>query len=498
MRGSVAAALTILLAVLCVTPAAADDGDVDLGLTVQLDKTTYEPTDQVRMTVTVRNLGTAMATGVVIHATGDLEFGPWGEFDPAGPGTLVKPNSEAWTFTVFASPAESGVAVTQHLVISSAEPDRNPADNTASASASVVADHADLTLRLHADADGDGVVDPGETLSGVEIALAGGPLGEFVGRTDDAGVIGYRGIPRGRYYVHAKLPAGWYLDSGEEIDVLAGQNDVVVRAWHVDISKLHATMSLDRPGYAVGDTVRVRVTLTNTDRVDIPGVVAMCARYTIDMSPQNDLQSVGWGELAPDAGVTVRAGETRTWEFSDVVTQKMWEYGFVVARCEFVPPPLVKGAYAETRAAVPGGRGTFGGSLTYQKAPVTDVKLLLLDQGKVVARARSDASGHFSFPELPANEYELRATGPWRLGDHTFSAQVFAGRHNEIGQLELWPSANYDEVVPTPEPVASPVPAPHPDELADTGADVVELLAFGVLLVVVGMVLVRRRSENCV
>lgn len=497
MRRLLTAALATLLALACATPAAADDGYVDLALKVQLDKAAYLPTDQVRMTVTIQNLGTAMASGVVIRSTGDLEFGPWGELDESGPGAFMKPSAEPWSFTVFATPNDTGDGMTQQVSISSAEPDRNPADNAGSVSAFVTGQHADLSLRLHADGDGDGVVDPGETLSGVAIELTN----DFVGRTDAQGVARFPDVPSGQYYVSAKLPAGWYLDSNGPVEVRPGHNEAVVRAWHVEISKLAAAMSLDRPSYAVGDTVRLRVTLTNTDDVAMPNVTAQCARVTIDMTPQNDLVSDGWGELAPDAGVTLRAGETRTWEFTDVVTQKMWEYGFVVARCQFLLPSMVTGTYAEARAAVPGGRGTLGGALIYQDAPVAAVKLLLLDRGTVVARVRSDASGHFTFPELPANEYELRATGPWRLSDQMYLVQIFAGRHYEFGRLELFPSPNYDEPEPagTP-PAAQATPAPHPTELADTGADVAELLAFGCLLVVIGLVLVRRRRwrRNCV
>jgi hypothetical protein len=501
MRRLVIAVLTGLLALVGVAPAAADDGYVDLWVIVELDKVAYLPSEPVRMTVTVGNSGTAPATGVVVQSTGDLTFEPWG--DLVDPGITLEPDGMR-TVTVSATPDDTGADLTQEVTVSSAEPDQNPADNTGTVSAFVTAKLADLTLRLHADADGDRVIDPGETMSGVRIALNGGPgVGEVTGRTDEQGVIQFPGIAGGRYWVTASLPAGWFLDLGETIDVRAGQNDVVVRAWRVEISKLQATVSLDRATYAVGDTVRVRVTLTNTDDVDMSGVVAQCFRYTFEMTPQNDLTSMSWGDLAPDgAGATIRAGETRTWEFPDVVTQKMWEYGFVVARCQFVVLPMTVGAYAETRAAVPGGSGTMGGYLEYDGGPAGGVKLLLLDNGTVVARTRTDATGHFQFPALPANEYELRATGPWRLSTNLFMAQVFADRHNEYGRLELLASPNYDEALPAPKasptkPDVAPVVV-RPQALADTGADVVELLAFGLLLVVTGMVMVRRRSGNCV
>ena len=505
MRGLVIAALTGLLALACWSPAAADEGYVDLSVRVELDRQAYLPTEQVKMTVTVRNNGTAPATGVVLRSTGDMTFAPWGDLDESGPGVTLEPDGGYRRLSVFATPNDPGEGMTQQVTALSAEPDQNQEDNTRSVSAFVTAEHADLTLRLHADTDDDHVVDPGETMAGVQFTLHGGvSAGEVTGRTDAQGVIRFAGITGGRYSVGAKLPYGWYLEFPATIEVRAGANDIVMRAWHVDITKLVASVTLDRSSYTVGDTVRERVTLTNNDDVDMTGVIAMCNRYTVDMTPQNDLTSENWGELSPAGpGATIRAGETRTWEFTDVVTDKMWEYGFAVARCQFIVPPMTSGAYAEASAAVPGGRGTLGGRLTYERAPVPDVTVLLLDHGgTIVARATSDASGHFAFPELPANEYELRATGPWRLTQNTFWVQVLARRHYEFPILELRPSPTYTD----PEarerteevPVPQAAPAPHPDRLAETGADVAELLAFGVLLVVVGLVLVRRRTGNCV
>jgi len=159
------------------------------------------------------------------------------------------------------------------------------------------------------------------------------------------------------------------------------------------------------------------------------------------------------------------------------------------------------------RAPVPGGTGSIGGTLVDPEgAPLAGITMRMLDRvtGAEKARAESDGTGRFQLPELPADVYELRPVGPWRLYEAVFEVQVMAGVNHEFNPLVLKPGPVQEdpEKKQTPAPVDVPPPAParqgppaaHPAELADTGADVAELTALGALLVVLGLVLVRRGS----
>jgi hypothetical protein len=511
MRRVLAAVAAVFLAFACAVPAAADDGYVDVRVQVFFDRPAYLPSDVVRMSVTVQNQGTSTATGVKLHSTGDMTFTGWGLYDENGDGAVMPPGYST-TVVVEATPNDPGNGMTQKVEATSIEPDQDPTNNSGVASAFVTDYVCDLTLTLHTDSDGDGVLEPGEVKSGVLITLVGGRAGgeTFQTRTDDHGVASFPKITGGEYSVTAGLPADWHVNYDENVRLRAGHNEVVVRAWHMDMSKVAVSLALDRPTYQVGDPVREHVTITNNGGTDIHGLVARCGTVHIEGSGENELLSAGWGELdaeSPTAGATVLAGETRTWEFAAEITPIMWNYGEVVLKCDFRVSGMPEGVYVVTRAKVPGGRGTFGGRayLTGSQQPMPGLKILMIDPstGAVVTRTTAGQEGVFDFPEVPAGEYQLRPVGPWRTVDKTSSVQVKAGVRGEVG-LEVEPGPVVDEpsevesvpppVTPTP-PAPQASPAPHPSALAHTGVDVAPLLAFAALLLVTGGLLTRVRRR---
>ena len=509
LLAAIAVLLTLTLA--CAAPAAAEDGSVDLTITVSLDRTAYLPGEQVTIDLTVMNNGPAAATGVVVRAHGDLDFGPWGDLDQTGPGTTLAPGEQR-TITLTAEATDETRDLKEQFELVSNEKDLDPTYDKASVDVFLTAKHADLELTISGDADRDGVVDPGEPRAGVLVSLWGGLESgdDLTARTDEAGVAHFPGIPGGEYHANVQLPKGWYTDPNQTIRVRAGANTAVVQAALVDLTALSASMSLDRDSYAPGDTVRERVTLTNSGATDIVGVVALCGLY----GAENSLSSNDWGELSTlnEGGATIPAGTTRTWEFTGVVPLLSYDYGYVWLRCAFAPPGGMDGPVAETRAAVPGGRGTFAGTfVTEQKEPLAGIKVLLLDMvnGATVARAVSDASGRFEFPDLPANQYELRLVGPWRQHESVYSVQIWAGQRTEYpitlfpGPVQADPDAppvgkSTVAVVPAPAPGPAPQASPRPTNLASTGADVINLAALGFLLVLVGagLLFIRRRTVS--
>jgi LPXTG-motif cell wall-anchored protein len=261
----------------------------------------------------------------------------------------------------------------------------------------------------------------------------------------------------------------------------------------------------------------VRVTLTNSGTEDIVGIYAYCGMFSIEET--NILTSNGWDELSTivgGPGAVVRAGETRRWEFDDVVPPMAWSYGFVRVLCDFSPSSAHDGPIAEARAAVPGGRGTVAGTLTTEdrRTPLPGVQVVLIHTvtNLPVVSAVADGAGRFQFPELPADLYELRPVGPWALEGTMLEVQIRAGVHHDFNPLILLPGPTWLGPDATPPPttietstvdvtvVDEPAPqaSPRPANLADTGADVVELVAIGFLLVLAGagLLFVRRRPTS--
>jgi hypothetical protein len=212
--------------------------------------------------------------------------------------------------------------------------------------------------------------------------------------------------------------------------------------------------------------------------------------------------------LFEGAGLTLAPGETRVFDFTEVVPEVAGVYGYAVLSCAFEVGRVYAGA-TEDRAAVPGMVGTLVGALRQPSgAAVPGVPVLLVDDtGRVAARTTSGADGTFGFVDVPANRYEVRLVGPWRFATEVVAyRQVYGGRIEEAG-FEVVPGpAVADPEAPAATPatparpavVPRPQAAPRPANLADTGASVGELSALALLLLVGGGVLVFAGRRNCV
>lgn len=453
--------VALLLMFAAATPAAADDGHVDLSVQVYFDKQAYYEADEVRVTVNVTNGGTAPATGVVLRSEGTLGIPSWGEFDESGPGVVVPPGEQR-SVEVTTPATDHGDGMFLQVTAASAGPDANPADNLGTAESFVTCELCDVAFTVYEDADADGMADPGEFAVGVLVTLSGGvEMRSVQARSGADGVVRFTSVPGGEYSVTANLRKNWYLDRFPTIRLRPGHNEDVLRARLVDVSTLVASVSLDRDSYAVGDVVRERVTLTNTGTRGINGLLAQCGGYGV-ASVANALDSTGWAELDPanpkGLGARLDAGETREWEFTAVVPPGAFSYGFVTLECEFMVPGMIEGAFAEDRAAVPGGQGSLGGTLLRDDQPIPGVEVLMVN----------------------------KATGEYPI--------VLEEAPEQRDPEEPPPTTETPAPAPTPEPQARP--APRPTGLADTGADVADATAFGFLLVVLGLLLMRRRSTT--
>jgi hypothetical protein len=395
--------------------------------------------------------------------------------------------------------------ISQSVRVSSTEPDRDEENNEAAAKAGATEETCEVVVVLFGDADRDEVFSDGEALVGVVVSLYSATK-VVETRTDATGRAHFTGLPCRGYTYQVKLPGGWITTSDEYIKARPGVLvEQVVRAVRNEGVALAATIALDRDSYAPGDEVRERVTVTNRGRFEVAGIRAMCGHY----GTENDLYSIGWGDLDPESahGLRLRAGETRSFEFTAKVPQQAWNYGFVVLRCDFSLSGTRDGTWAEDRAAVPGGRGSLAATLVHGEQVLPGVKVTLLDPvtGSTVVRAVTGADGHVQLPVCAAGEYELRLVGPWRFREATMPVQVFAGVNQDLGPVEVLPGPSQPDPdapvadPPAPAPAAPPSPqaSVRPANLADTGVSVWELSLLAVLLLAVGGVLVIAARGNC-
>lgn len=509
-----AAAFAALLVLGTAAPAVAEPaGQVDLAVTVAFEKDHYYAADDLTVTVTVTNNGTVPATHAVLGESGTTPFGEydWGVLSKRGQGVDLAPG-ESVEVRATQRVAEYLDLLTLTVEVTSAEEEATPADNTATAEATMSKRTGTVTITVYGDRDGDAHFDPGEGLGGVRVDAAD----RWQGRTDAAGRLVVRDVEEGLYSVSLGLPTGWEPDEPTVV-VRAGETESYLRA--VRPSKaLRSTITLDKGVYQVGDTIRERVTITNTGKTDLAGVTARC----VEGGAPNTLSGLGWGDLVHylRPGVLIRAGETRVFEFTDVVPPGGRLYGFVTIRCWFSTAfKYDDGPAVNARAEVPGGVGSTGGYLFVDRdddlvidagEPIVGAKLFLVaDDGRVASRAMTDARGQFLFRDVVANNYEMRVAGPWRprhdssLRVGVFDAATLEGMLYPMvaGPTQPDLDAPRPTAPSTPPPTqAPPVPqaAPRPANLADTGASVVELSALGLLLVGAGTVLlfVRRRPSS--
>jgi hypothetical protein len=517
-----AVALAALLMLATAAPAIAEPAGADLTVTVTFDKPAYLAYEEIHATFTVANEGTAPATGVRLYTDGNTGSArePWGDLEPEGAGATLAPGQRIQV-TAWTSLFQMVDVVWMSVEVRTPEPDADPTNNTARVEAPITMRRADLVGTLYGDRDGDKQVDPGEAeaMSGVRIGGTGGtPPTDIDTRTDAAGRFRVPNVPEGTYALDLGLPAGWAQDQSSYVHLTVEGGEALVRVVR-DASALRSSITFDKPVYAVGDPVHEHVTLTNTGTTDLVGVTARCD----EGAAPNTLSGMRWGDLVHQeaSGVTVRAGETRTFDFTDVVPAAGRLFGYVKITCWFGTGfQYYEGPAVIARADVPGGRGAVGGVLYADHdgddhvdpgEEMPNLKLHLLDgDGRIAGRATTDAAGHFMITDVPANAYLLRLTGPWRFRQTgRVEVSVFDGAVMDGAEFAVEPGPTLlDPDAPPPPPLAkvpppaaSPptpqaAPAPHPDRLADTGANVANLLALGFLLIALGMCLTRRRSTS--
>lgn len=254
---------------------------------------------------------------------------------------------------------------------------------------------------FYADRNGNGVLDGGEPLAGAELTLRYVTGTRNYTATSDAEGKFTFDLPAGDYTLGGDVVDGW-LVRWQTVRIAP---DLLVRGAPPLNGALTASLAFTQDSYQPGDLAHLTVTLANSGSTPLTGIVAACNR--IGDGYMLNGTGPGWGALEWNRGVTIAAGETRTFDVSETVPQASFDRGKVVAACDFGYSEVDIENHAEARAeaAVPGAEavveGTIGvvddrGEMTRGPAG-TEVVLVSDRHCPVTGRRTSDENGHFLF-----------------------------------------------------------------------------------------------------
>lgn len=479
--------------------------------TIKFGRTSYQSHETVSFTATVTNIGGQTAEHVKLERPYyDMEISEdyWGEFAPSKPGITLA-SGETRTFEVIGTIREirDGKLRLSNVIDYVGRP--NPTNSVLSGEVAVVVTRGDVFGVVHKDLNRNGQADPGEEAADVVVDIGGGVPHTNVKTTSGAdGKFSFTGLPSGQYNVSYTLADGWIVRGPNEVSVHPRKpsptGGLAVRPYRETLS---ATMTLDKDEYRVGDLATVNITLTNSGDRAVSGIQAGCNR----IGDKNQLGGrpgspvpAGWAPFFGD-GVTVGAGETRTFVVTEEVPPGAFEFGRVVVGCDFEPNAGWNddGPSAGDSARVPGGFGSLkahlvhdrnGNHITDPGEAIAGTRVALHDfvDGTETASAVTDADGLANFARVPAGEYRLKADGWKPESDWGDYVHIFDGSAAEQTFF----------VVPAalPEPGAGGGVSPQPGggtgggdggggakkALAQTGASVLGLGMVAALLVAFG------------
>ncbi|KJK51178.1 hypothetical protein UK23_08110 [Lentzea aerocolonigenes] len=442
----------------------AEQAAPDLKLSLAFDKPEFAMGEAISLTVKITNAGDAPANQIRFAAE------PGGMYLTTGVDELIsRPTlapGESRTFKVGATAeSQSGdrLALSLRAYVEGAT-DKAPNDNAAQAEAKLTQNSGRLSGVVYEDKNGNGVADPGENLPGYQqLKLTGGS--DFPGSTLQLsnGQFSTWAIPAGKY--QARLSGGYFPDGqraikpGQFFVVNKGESTEValqaVPALYRSLEKVGA--SFDKPKYAKGDPISVSFTLKNSGTAPITGLVTVC-------DPENDPATLdgtgeGWGELRPSrGGVTIGAGETKTFTVTDTVPDVDYPTGKVYFACVFsVDGRNVDGRIGNPNSYDPGLTigadvartiGQVSGRVLRDGQPVTEpVKVVAYNasNNRIVGDDDSnDWNGEWSIPNVAQGKIALKVVGRWKFADGSTTRLVdVVGDQDAKVDLEVVPG---DEV----------------------------------------------------
>ncbi|GAA3024720.1 carboxypeptidase-like regulatory domain-containing protein [Actinokineospora globicatena] len=342
--------------------------------------------------------------------------------------------------------------------------------------------------------------------------------------TDASGRFQFPNLPIQVYSISVdSAPGGWVIANRYaqvEADGEGSAANLLMRGVRPLSDKLTASMRFTKDLYQVGDRAEIVVTLTNKGSQDITGVIAGCDRSG---GEGPELRDVDLGELEWSHGVTVAAGQTRTFSITGSISDETVEWGGVAYDCDFGPNVL------ESPEGFP-----MASAVARVPAPNTDLALEFhqdLDDdwhnsddellpgiaiglrdaitGEIVRKGSTGARGEITFSDIPAGPYRIEIYSDWTFADTFWRdfGTVFAGSCERCGAISVRliptpgnpvpPTPDTNPVVPVVNPVTPTTPAPQAraaitttdSTLADTGANVTTLTLFALLTLLAGATL---------
>ncbi|SDK66258.1 hypothetical protein SAMN04488074_106356 [Lentzea albidocapillata subsp. violacea] len=499
----------------------------DLKLSVSFDRTTYDISDLVRMTIKVENVGTGDGP-----ARGNWQGGPYNPEEPwfeyleirkflDAPIELWPGESRQATFTGRLKDGgddpEKLRKASYAAHVGSVSSDPNPDNNKSEARASVTWGTGSVAVTVYGDRNLNGKLDAGEELANRKVRAGGGkPHVNKYGTTDASGRVRFADVAAGVYYASDEydresgwIPAGSNTDAEQTAVVNPGdEGTAVVRLVRPLSDVLKASMTFDKPSYEPGAKVGVVGKIINEGTTPVR-LKADCGNgghgpYLGNRGPE-------WGALSNLAdGVELPAGANFTFHVTTGMPSASADYGYVTVSCSFGPTGNFGNPWLSATAKVPGATQTFTGFvvtgdwMSGKSEPVPNAKLVLLDPEtkKPVVSTTTDANGTWTFPDLAVGAYEPLVVGPWKVVDFG-EGEPFGNVRGREWPAYVWLEPGPDVADPTAATggpggsgsnggTASVQAIKNTDALANTGVSVLGFALFGALLVMAGAAMRRR------
>jgi len=452
--------ITTLLSIggMTAAPAAADPAP-DLQVSVAYGQAAYNSTDTFTVTLTITNNSDLEADFLQTFTNGACVTGVDG-WPKLGSDFTIPGHTTVSDTETGGNPIDAGLggtATCSGAVTNFFDPSVRIPYSTSITVNQVFGDYHGVVFR---DRNHDGTFEPGEGVDGITARFSITGFSHTVTETAMSGPDGQVDlvhIPVGTYFVEFTSRRNWVIDdpnfvtNGGDVTVTqAAQPTQFLPVIPPLSDRLTAKFGFDQASYQPTDTIHLTVTLTNTGKQPITGVIADCNRNGDGNAP---FSFDGWGALSINGpGATIPADTAVTFHIDLPMPADAQADGYVKAPCVFGPEPnsLPEVGFpgGDPTAKVPGL--TADEVLQFVRSdnttvPVTGLRVRIVDQiaHQVVTVATTDANGEITLPTLPAGLYTLHPLGGFRIP---------AGLSNELIAVSPGSSTNvrsYDVTPPT-------------------------------------------------
>lgn len=519
------------------TPAPAEPvvGTPDLRVTVSAGSGPFLLGQDIPFTVMVTNVGDAEAT--YVHGTayadpsGSSAYVPiegWEEYAAGGPahpgGTLAAGATRKFNLVANVSVLDNGDPTIRVYAMTRGE--TNNGDNETVFVLPMVPPtvKGDAGGVVFGDANGNGKSDRGEGLRDVVVKLSASSAAPFEAKTDAYGRFDFTDLPARVYnLIVPSEQSGWVLAQTTRsvaVDGSDSNSDLLIRGVRPLRDVLDTKVAFGAASYKPGDAAELTVTLTNRGTKALSGIQAGCDRFgsPVHLTGWDDVAR--WGDLALSGhGVTVAAGETKTFPVSGIVPDGAIDFGLVSVACDFGDDQDYLSGFPSVfaQAKVPGKTIDSLGVVYYDRNDnfavddgevVANTKIGLPDpvDGTIIAKASTNDAGEVRFTGIQVGWYHPVVYGPWQAADPDSFVQI-PTRQTLDGDwvFRVKPGPGTQEppdATPAP-PASGSSPGGSGSGLAYTGVEVFGPLVGGAAAVFAGFLallfarrLERRRSQD--